>query len=114
MEHGCCRSYRFTCLRSVLIRFISVIPVPLYICRNFKDQMLQINYIRQNIALVKDKLGIKHFADVSVVDRILEMDEQVRKLKTGSEALHATINTGSKEIGVLMGKGEKDAAEAKK
>src|SRR3979409_1131547 len=76
--------------------------------------MLQINYIRQNAALVKEKLGIKHFADVSVVDKILETDEQVRKLKTESEALQATINAGSKEIGMLMGKGEKDAAETKK
>ena len=76
--------------------------------------MLQINYIRQNTALVKEKLGIKNFADVSVVDRILEIDEQVRKLKTESEALQATINAGSKEIGMLMGKGEKDAAGAKK
>ncbi len=76
--------------------------------------MLQINYIRQNTALVKEKLGIKYFAEVSVVDRILEADEQVRKLKTESEALQATINAGSKEIGMLMGKGEKDAAEKKK
>ena len=76
--------------------------------------MLQINYIRQNTALVKEKLGIKHFADMSVVDKILETDEQVRKLKTESEALQATINAGSKEIGMLMGKEEKEAAETKK
>ena len=76
--------------------------------------MLQINYIRQNTALVKEKLGIKHFADVSVIDRILETDEQVRKLKTESEAVQALINAGSKEIGMLMGKGEKEAAEMKK
>ena len=76
--------------------------------------MLQINYIRQNTELVKKKLEIKHFADVSVVDKILEADGQVRRLKTESEALQATINSGSKEIGMLMGKGEKDAAEVKK
>ena len=51
---------------------------------------------------------------MSLVDTILESDEQMRKLKTESEALQATINAGSKEIGMLMGKGEKDAAEAKK
>ena len=76
--------------------------------------MLQINYIRQNIALVKEKLGIKNFADVSVVDRILDIDEQVRKLKTETESLQATINAGSKEIGMLMGKGEKELAEQKR
>src|SRR5437868_7052313 len=76
--------------------------------------MLQINYIRQNTALVKERLSVKHFADVSLVDKLLELDEQVRKLKTESESLQSTINAGSKEIGMLMGKGEKEQAEAKK
>jgi seryl-tRNA synthetase len=76
--------------------------------------MLQISYIRQNTELVKVKLAIKHFGDLSIVDKILENDEQVRKLKTETEALQAGINAASKEIGMLMGKGEKEAAENKK
>ncbi len=76
--------------------------------------MLQISYIRQHTALVKEKLAVKHFGDIAVVDKILETDEQVRKLKTESEALQAGINAASKEIGMLMGKGEKEAAENKK
>jgi len=76
--------------------------------------MLQISYIRHNTALVKEKLAVKHFGDLSVVDTILETDELVRKLKTESEALQASINAASKEIGMLMGKGEKEAAENKK
>lgn len=76
--------------------------------------MLQINYIRQNAALVKERLAIRNFSDISLVDRLLEADEQLRKLKTETEALQASINSASKEIGMLMGKGEKDAAEAKK
>jgi seryl-tRNA synthetase len=76
--------------------------------------MLQISYIRQHTALVKEKLAVKNFGDISVVDDILQTDEQVRKLKTESEALQAGINAASKEIGMLMGKGEKEAAENKK
>jgi seryl-tRNA synthetase len=76
--------------------------------------MLQINYIRQNIVLVKEKLAVKHFGDLSIVDKLLEMDEQVRKLKAETESLQAGINAASKEIGMLMGKGEKEAAETKK
>ena len=76
--------------------------------------MLQIGYIRQNIALVKEKLAIKHFGDLSVVDKLLELDEQVRKLKTETESIQSSINAASKEIGMLMGKGEKEAAEIKK
>ena len=76
--------------------------------------MLQISYIRQNTALVKEKLAVKHFGDPFIVDKILETDEQVRKLKTETEALQASVNAASKEIGMLMGKGEKQAAENKK
>lgn len=76
--------------------------------------MLQINFIRQNTELVKQKLKVKHFADTSLVDTVLEIDEQVRKLKVESETLQAGLNAASKEIGMLMGKGEKEAAETKK
>jgi len=76
--------------------------------------MLQISYIRQHTALVKEKLAVKNFADISMVDKLLETDEQVRKLKTETETLQASINAASKEIGMLMGKGEKEAAENKK
>ncbi len=76
--------------------------------------MLQISYIRQNTAVVKERLGVKHFGDLSVVDAVIALDEQVRKLKVESEGLQATMNAASKEIGMLMGKGEKEQAEQKK
>ncbi|HTB52657.1 MAG TPA: serine--tRNA ligase [Ferruginibacter sp.] len=76
--------------------------------------MLQINFIRQNIDLVKERLSIKNFSDLSLVDKVVELDEKVRKLKAESETLQAQMNAASKEIGMLMGKGDKDAAEKKK
>ena len=76
--------------------------------------MLQINFIRQNTELVKEKLQLKNFGDLSIVDKVVELDEQVRKLKVESETIQASINASSKEIGVLMGKGEKGLAESKK
>lgn len=76
--------------------------------------MLQISYIRQNTALVKEKLAVKNYNDLSAIDKLLETDEQVRKLKSETEKLQAAINTASKEIGMLMGKGEKETAENKK
>lgn len=76
--------------------------------------MLQINYIRQHPETVKEKIAVKHFADVSLVDTILQMDEQLRKKKTETESLQASLNAASKEIGMLMGKGEKEKAEEKK
>ena len=76
--------------------------------------MLQINVLRQNKELVKERLAAKYFSDISLVDTILSLDDQVRKLKVESETLQATMNTASKEIGMLMGKGEKEKAEQKK
>ncbi len=76
--------------------------------------MLQISFIRQNAALVKERLGIKYFGDVSLVDKVIELDEQVRILKVESETFQADMNAANKAIGVLMGKGQKEAAEQKK
>ena len=76
--------------------------------------MLQINVLRQNPALVKERLTAKYFSNISLVDEILLLDEQVRKLKVECETLQASMNAASKEIGMLMGKGEKEKAEAKK
>ena len=76
--------------------------------------MLQISFIRQNIDFVKERIQHKNFKDVSIVDSIVALDEQVRKLKVESETLQASMNIASKEIGMLMGKGEKALADEKK
>lgn len=64
--------------------------------------------------LVKERLAVKHFTDVAVIDDILKSDEKLRSLKTETEALQAAMNAASKAIGILMGNGEKVAAEQKK
>lgn len=76
--------------------------------------MLQINYIRQNAELVKERLAIRNFAEPAVVDEIIVLDESIRKQKASTENLQASINSASKEIGMLMGKGDKAGAEEKK
>ena len=76
--------------------------------------MLQISYIRQHAALVKEKLAVKHFANTGLVDELIQLDEELRRQKTSTETLQATMNAASKEIGMLMGKGDKEAAEQKK
>lgn len=76
--------------------------------------MLQISYIRQNRELVKEKLAVKHFAEVGLVDSLLESDDKIRQLKSHTETVQASINAMSKEIGALMARGEKDMADDKK
>lgn len=76
--------------------------------------MLQLAVLRQQPDFVKERLQHKHFANPGLVDIILSVDEQVRKLKVDTESLQASMNAASKEIGQLMGKGEKELAEQKK
>ena len=76
--------------------------------------MLQINYIKQNVDLVKERLNVKNFGNIDLVDELVKLDEELRKQKTITETLQASLNAASKEIGMLMGKGEKEAAEDKK
>ena len=76
--------------------------------------MLQVNFIRQYPQVVKERLAVRNYKTIEIVDQILELDEELRKLKTATESMQASVNNASKEIGALMAKGEKAAAESKK
>lgn len=57
---------------------------------------------------------MKHFGDLLVVDTVLALDEERKKLQLDFDNNQAKVNSTSKEIGALMGKGQKEEAEAKK
>jgi seryl-tRNA synthetase len=76
--------------------------------------MLQVAYLRQNTELVKERLSVKHFAELNLVDEVIALDDQRKQLTFQYDETQALVNKASKEIGMFMGKGEKDAAEAKK
>ena len=73
--------------------------------------MLQLQIIRQDRDGVKKRLAVKYFAELGVVDKVLELDDQRKKLQLEFDNIQAKINTSSKEIGQLMAKGEKENAE---
>jgi len=76
--------------------------------------MLQIALIRQQPDFVKERLLVKNFDASAAIETILSMDERRRKLQLELEAAQAGLNTISKEIGLLMAKGDKAGAEEKK
>ena len=76
--------------------------------------MLQISYIRQNKDLVKERLAVKYFAEPELVDKIIALDDEKRKLQQESENIQSKANSISKEIGQLFAKGKKDEAATKK
>ena len=76
--------------------------------------MLQLQVIRQNPDLVKERLLVKQFKDTGLVDTILSLDDQRKKLQLEFDTTQSKVNSASKEIGQLMGKGQKEEAETKK
>ncbi|OSZ73765.1 serine--tRNA ligase [Chitinophagaceae bacterium IBVUCB2] len=76
--------------------------------------MLQLQVLRQDPQKAKDKLGIKNFAEPQLVDQIIALDEERKKLQQDFDSNQAKVNSTSKEIGALMAKGQKEEAETKK
>jgi len=76
--------------------------------------MLQVAFIRNNKELVKEKLGVKNFINTSIVERVIELDDERKNLQFQFDETQSKINTASKEIGQLMASGEKETAEDKK
>jgi len=74
--------------------------------------MLQVNYLRQHTQLAKDKLAIKHFSNVDLVDQVIAADDQRKRLQASFDELQSKVNAASKEIGNHIAKGEHDQAEA--
>jgi seryl-tRNA synthetase len=76
--------------------------------------MLQINSIRQNPELVKQKLAVKNFKQAELVDELLSLDERRKQLQFQADNTQARLNSAAREIGQLMSAGKKEEAEARK
>lgn len=74
--------------------------------------MLQVTYLRQHTQLAKELLAIKHFSNVDLVDQVIAMDDQRKRVQASFDDLQSKVNAASKEIGNHMAKGEKEQAEA--
>ena len=77
--------------------------------------MLDMKFVRNNPDLVKENIK-KKFQDekLPLVDEVIAMDAEYRAAKTRCDELRSQRNTISKKIGMLMGQGKKDEAEATK
>ncbi len=73
--------------------------------------MLQLSYIRENRDQVIERLGVRHFTPVEIVDEIISLDEQRRQLIASSDELQAEANVLAKQIGQLMKSGNREEAE---
>ncbi len=74
--------------------------------------MLDLKFVRENPEIVKQNIKNK-FQDrkLPLVDEVIALDEENRKVKQEAEALRANRNRISKQIGALMAQGKKEEAE---
>src|SRR5437762_1700733 len=73
--------------------------------------MLQLNFIRENKEEVIARLAVKNFDAKEVVEKILVMDADRRKIQGELDALNAEANTLAKQIGDLFKQGKKAEAD---
>jgi len=87
------------------------------ICTNIKEEnkMLDMNLIRTNPDLVRENIK-KKFQDAKLplVDEVIELDKKNREAIQRADYLRSQRNKISKQIGMFMGKGMKEEAEAAK
>jgi len=76
--------------------------------------MLQVNYIRQNRETVLERLAVKNFSQTELVDEVIVLDDERKRLQAEFDNNQARVNSASKEIGNFMRQGQKDQAEALK
>lgn len=76
--------------------------------------MLQVNVLRGNTAEVKQRLAVKRFAQPELVDAIIALDDERKRVQAEFDTTQAKVNAASKEIGKLMGQGNKEGAEVLK
>lgn len=73
--------------------------------------MLQVSILRENPEWVKERLKVKLFKNTELVDEIVSLDDERKRLQSELDNLQSKINAASKNIGVLMAKGQRDEAE---
>ena len=77
--------------------------------------MIDIKFLRENPEVVKENIK-KKFQDskLPLVDEVIELDAESRKIKGMADDLRAQRNKYSKEIGKLFGQGKREEAEEMK
>ena len=74
--------------------------------------MLDIKFVRENPEIVKQNIRNKfQNKKLHLVDEVIELDKKNREIKQEVEALRASRNKLSKEIGALMAQKKKEEAE---
>ena len=58
--------------------------------------MLQVQVLRQDPEKIKQRLSIKNFADLNLVDSVIAMDDERKKLQLEFDNNQSKLNSASK------------------
>lgn len=73
--------------------------------------MLQVNYLRANKEEVLERLAVKNFRDISLIEKIISTDDERKRIQFQLDEIQSRVNESSKKIGGLMAKGQMEEAE---
>lgn len=73
--------------------------------------MLNLKFIQENRETVIERLAVKNFDARELVEKIVSLDEEKRRIQQDVESKQASMNNISKQIGILMKEGKKQEAE---
>jgi len=76
--------------------------------------MLTLNIFKENKEYVLERLALKNFKNIELIDKVLELDAERRQIQTELDMLQSEMNNISKEIGVFIKNGQTDKANEAK
>ncbi|MCQ2147527.1 MAG: serine--tRNA ligase, partial [Bacteroidales bacterium] len=76
--------------------------------------MLTLKVLRENPEFVIEKLAIKNFDARAIVEKVIALDDNRKKLQAESDSLLAQQKQKASVIGALMKEGKKEEAEEAK
>lgn len=95
-------------------QFITTHKTSTVIFAQIFESMLQVSFIRQNRELVLERLAVKNFFQTELIDEVIVLDDERKRLQAEFDNTQARVNSASKEIGNLMRQGQKEGAETLK
>lgn len=66
--------------------------------------MLQVSVLRAAPEMVKERLAKKNFSNLALVDTIVQLDDERKRVQAAFDDTQSKVNAASKEIGMMMGK----------
>lgn len=82
--------------------------------RKYTNFMIEIAYLRAQPEEIKERLKVKHFKDIHLVDEIVFIDAERRSIQKKLDDILAKSNELSARIGILYKDGKKEEADVLK